>query len=113
MFASHHQLGSLVAILDSNGQQALGYTRDILDQRGIRQRWEAFGWQVTEVDGHDLAALRAAADGVSDGTPPRLVLARTVFGKGVPFMERQIKWHYSPMSDAEYARAVAAVEAES
>jgi transketolase len=113
MFASHHQLGALVAILDFNGQQALGYTRDILDPSTIRQRWEAFGWQVIEVDGHDVSAIGAAAEGASDRARPRLVLAHTVFGKGVPFMERQIKWHYWPMSDDEYVRAVAAVKAES
>jgi len=111
MFAAHHKLASLVAIIDLNGQQALGYTDDVLSLSPMADRWRAFGWDVHEVDGHDadgLAATIARLDTVSG--PPHVLVARTVFGKGVSYMERQIKWHYSPMSDDEYRRALAEIE---
>jgi transketolase len=104
MFAAHHRLANLVAIVDENGQQALGHTRDVLDLSPLEQRWAAFGWDVAVVDGHDHAAL-AHALGTVRGAP-RVVIARTTFGEGVSYMEGQIKWHYWPMSDEEYASAV-------
>jgi transketolase len=103
MFASHHGLTNLVAIVDLNGQQALGHTADVLDLRPLRNRWAAFGWDVSEVDGHDTAGLSTALNTQAEsGGSPRVVIARTVFGKGVSFMEGQVRWHYLPMTDAEY-----------
>jgi transketolase len=108
MFAAHHGLDNLVAIVDENGQQALGHTRDVLDLSPLSERWRAFGWDVVEVDGHDHDALRAALEPAGDA--PRALIAHTTFGKGVSYMENEIKWHYWPMSDAEYARAVTELE---
>ena len=107
MFAAHHRLANLVAIVDLNGQQALGYTKDVLALTPMQDRWRAFGWDVHVVDGHDVACMAGTIDALdtNDG-PPHVLIARTVFGHGVSFMESQIKWHYLPMSDAEYARAV-------
>jgi transketolase len=111
MFAAHHRLSNLVAILDLNGQQALGYTEEVLSLSPISERWRAFGWEAHEVDGHDVSALiRTMADFGQEGDRPRVIVARTVFAKGVSFMERQIKWHYWPMSDEEYRRAMEEVE---
>src|SRR4029077_12629110 len=62
MFAAHHRLGNLVVIVDVNGQQALGYTHEVLDLSPLEQRWEAFGWDVHSVDGHDCAAMRRTID---------------------------------------------------
>jgi transketolase len=107
MFAAHHRLANLVALVDLNGQQALGYTSDVLDLTPLADRWRAFGWNVHEVDGHDadgLAATIQQLDTVSG--PPHVLLCRTTFGKGVSYMERQIKWHYWPMSDDEYLQAL-------
>jgi transketolase len=111
MFAAHHRLANLVAVVDLNGQQALGYTEDVLSLSPLAQRWRAFGWDVHEVDGHDPSRLEAtvAALDVKSG-PPHVLVARTTFGKGVSFMERQIKWHYWPMSDAEYLQALSEIE---
>ncbi|MGH9372167.1 MAG: transketolase [Vicinamibacterales bacterium] len=111
MFAAHHRLANLVALVDLNGQQALGYTRDVLDLSPMAARWRAFGWDVHDVDGHDAGALADALqrlDTVSG--PPHVLLCRTTFGKGVSFMERQIKWHYWPMSDDEYRQALSELE---
>jgi transketolase len=125
MFAAHHRLWNLTCIMDRNGQQALGKTSEVLDLSNMRERWEAFGWRVSDVDGHSIPALQAA---LSTGSPrggnrPHLVLARTVFGKGVSFMEQgiplsqrelpvtSINWHYMPVSDAEYDIAMREIEA--
>jgi transketolase len=106
MFAAHRELSNLVAIVDVNGQQALGYTRQVLGLEPLGRRWRAFGWQVHEVDGHDVAALTRTAAGLGTNFgPPHVLLARTTFGKGVSFMEGQIRWHYLPMSDADFERA--------
>jgi transketolase len=113
MFAAHHRLANLVAIVDWNGQQALGYTEEVLSLRGLPDRFRSFGWDVHEVDGHDTAALSRVAGGLSMDGPPHVLIARTVFGKGVSFMERKIHWHYWPMSDDEYVRALAEVSAGS
>jgi len=109
-FAAHHRLAGLVGIVDLNGQQALGFTQDVLDMSNMEQRWQAFGWQTHTVDGHDpeqlelvLRTVRSAENG------PNIVIARTTAGKGVSFMERQIKWHYLPMSEEEYRRALSEV----
>jgi transketolase len=111
MFAAHHQLSNLVAVLDLNGQQALGYTDDVLSLSPMADRWRAFGWHVLEVDGHDRAALADAFHGVNDRSgPPHVLIAHTVFGHGVSFMENQIKWHYFPMSDDEFRQALAEIE---
>jgi transketolase len=107
MFAAHHRLANLIAIVDLNGQQALGYTKDVLDLSPMAPRWDAFGWDVHVVDGHDehlLGAVMSALDTVSGR--PHVLMARTVFGRGVSFMEGQIPWHYLPMSDEQYHQAL-------
>jgi transketolase len=107
MFAAHQELSNLVVVIDMNGQQALGYTRHVLDLEPMDRRWDAFGWDARVVDGHDVAALLQAFDDLDPVTgPPHVLVARTTFGRGVSFMENQIRWHYFPMSDQEYARAV-------
>jgi transketolase len=113
MFAAHHQLANLTAILDLNGQQAFGYTRDVLNIPNMAERWRVFGWDVIEVDGHNSAALTKALqrEDTAKGAP-RMVLAHTTFGKGVSYMQNQIKWHYFPMSEAEYQQAMREQENE-
>jgi transketolase len=121
MFAAHHGLSNLTVIADINGQQAYGLTRDVCEPGKIAQRWEAFGWEAREVNGHSVEALAAALNEPGAG-PPRVLLAKTVFGKGVWFMEQgipltqqhlgvqAINWHYLPMSDAEYEIAISGLE---
>lgn len=107
MFAAHHRLGNVIALVDVNGQQALGYTRDVLDLAPLSGRWEAFGWDVHEVDGHDVDALIATMESLrDDDSKPHVLLAKTVFGSGVSYMESVIAWHYLPMSDEQYAMAM-------
>jgi transketolase len=112
MFAAHHGLANLVAMVDLNGQQALGYTDEVLSLSPLAPRWESFGWDVHEVDGHDVEELATVIGRLDTVTGrPHVLIAHTVFGKGVSYMERQIKWHYNPMSDDEYRQAVAEIDA--
>ena len=111
MFAAHHQLSNLIVIIDLNGQQALGYTQDICDLSPIEKKWEDFGWDTQLVDGHDpqkIAETIRALD-TSSG-PPHVLVADTTFGKGVSFMESQIKWHYWPMADDEFEQALTDIQ---
>jgi transketolase len=112
MFAAHQRLGRLLAIVDLNGQQAFGYTREVLDLDPVAERWRAFGWSVDEIDGHDLEQLSysLSREGESIGAP-RIVIANTTFGKGVSYMESQIEWHYLVMSDEQYATALYELDA--
>jgi transketolase len=109
MFAAHHHLGNLTAVIDLNGQQALGYTRDVCQISNMVERWRAFGWDADQVDGHDVEALTAQMT-QPIGRRPRMLVARTTFGRGVSFMQNKIAWHYLPMTDADYQTAVAEVQ---
>jgi transketolase len=106
MFAAHHHLANLIAIVDVNGQQALGYTRDVMDLSPLSERWRAFGWDAQDVDGHDVAGMAALISSLDTQVGrPHVLLAHTTFGKGVSFMENQIKWHYLPLSDEQFQLA--------
>jgi transketolase len=105
MFAAHHRLDGLTVIVDLNGQQALAPTRDVLDLSPLAARWAAFGWDAVEIDGHDEAAIAGAIAAPRREGRPRAVIARTVSGKGVSFMEGQVAWHYLPMTAAQFAQA--------
>ena len=110
MFAAHHGLDNLTAILDLNGQQALGYTEQVMDLAPMDQRWVSFGWDVDEVDGHDVPAIvKTVESGEAERSRPHLVIANTVFGCGVSFMQNKLEWHYLPMSDQQYEQALAEV----
>ena len=107
MFAAHQRLTNLFVIVDLNGQQALGYTRDVMDLAPMGDRWRAFGWDVHDVDGHDPAAFSATMEGLDHALGrPHVLIAHSVFGRGVSFMEGRIEWHYLPMSDTEYRLAM-------
>lgn len=107
MFAAHHRLSNLVLVIDDNHQQALGPTANVLDLSPIHRRFEAFGCDAQSVDGHDSALLRDALMAATDR--PRVVVAQTVFGRGVSFMERRVEWHYKPMSAAQCEQALAEI----
>jgi transketolase len=112
MFAAHQGLANLVVILDLNGQQAMGYTRDVLDLDAPEQRWRSFGWDVRELDGHDTSAMQATIRDLNVATgPPHIVIAHTTFGKGVSFMQNVIDWHYLPMTDEQYDQALSELQA--
>lgn len=109
MFAAQHALDNLTLLIDLNGQQALGYTPDVIDLGAVEEKLEGFGWSARVAAGHDHQELAAALE--PDGEPrPQAVIARTTFGYGVSFMESQIKWHYLPLDDETYAQALAELD---
>jgi transketolase len=111
MFAAHHRLSNLITIVDLNGQQALGYTKEVMDLSPMAGRWRAFGWDVHKVDGHNVLEISETIAGLNTTSGrPNVLLAQTVAGKGVSFMEGQVKWHYWPMSEEEYQQALADIE---
>jgi transketolase len=113
MFAAHHRLGRLIVILDLNGQQGLGYTRDVLNLEPVGGLWNQLGWKVDEVDGHDLGQLNDCLANQGDvDAPPHLVVAKTIFGRGVSYMASRIEWHYLPLSDEDFARAMEELDPE-
>jgi len=111
MLAGHHRLQALRVVLDWNGLQALGQTRQVIDLDRPAALWESVGWDSREVDGHDIEAVHAAVTTV--GAPrPRVVIARTVLGKGVSFMENQLDWHYRNLTPELAERALAELAAQ-
>jgi transketolase len=105
MFAAHHRLANLAVVVDLNHSQALGPTQGILDLEPLGEKWRAFGWEVREVDGHNIDTLVGAFEGFPSDRP-RVVLARTTLGKGVSFMEDRFEWHYRNLDAALYATAI-------
>jgi transketolase len=111
MAAAHYQLDNLTAILDHNTLQITGRTREVCSNEPVDEKFAAFGWNVRTIDGHDLAAITAAlTDPPADGKPT-CVIANTVKGRGVSFMEHTVKWHHGVPSAAELAQALAELDA--
>jgi transketolase len=106
MFSGHHRLSNLVAIVEKNGMQALGPTKDVIDQGRLKEQWGSFGWEVLEVDGHNETQLQTSLELPDGHDRPRLVLANTVPGKGVSFIENRLEWHYLPLSDFQASQAL-------
>ncbi len=114
MFAAARKVDNIVVIVDMNGQQIDGTCADILGMgcpQGLRAKWEAFGWRVLEMDGHDIpeviATLTAARDNECGHGVPVIILAHTVMGKGVDFMENTNEFHGRPTNPEETERALA------
>lgn len=111
MAAAHYRLDNLVAILDHNTLQITGPTRDVMSNEPLDEKWRAFGWEVRVVNGHDYAQLTTALTAPPPAGKPLFVIANTVKGRGVSFMENVGKWHHGVPSDAELAQAIAELEA--
>jgi transketolase len=108
MFAAQHKLANLTMIVDDNGMQAMGPTRDILDLQPLENRFKAFGWDAQTLDGHDPVALEKAFR--QDFEKPRAIIAKTIAGKGVSFMEGKLEWHYFPLTPEQARQALSELE---
>jgi len=110
--AAHYKLDNLVAILDKNELQITGPTASVCNTDPVDQKFEAFGWAVHHVDGHDFAALTDVFSKIpfTEGKPS-LVIAHTTKGKGVSFMENNIKWHHGVPNPEQYEQALAELDA--
>jgi transketolase len=111
MFAAHHRLDRLVAIVDYNKIQSLGRVEEVLELEPFAAKWQSFGWGVTEVDGHDISQLRETLRQMPlQHRRPSCVIAHTIKGRGVSFMEDKLLWHYRSPDDDEFERAVRELE---
>lgn len=105
--ASHYKLDNLCAIIDHNKLQITGKTKDVCDTDPIDQKFESFGWSVRHVNGHDHAQLKAVLSSIPfEENKPSMIIAHTTKGKGISYMEDQIKWHHGVPSEQEYAAAL-------
>jgi len=105
LFAGRYGLDNLTAVVDFNNLQGYGRPTEICAFEPVAAKWKAFGWSAVEVDGHDMGALSAALQKPTGGRP-RAVIARTVKGKGVSFMEDRLEWHYYIVTDEHRRRAL-------
>lgn len=110
LFAAHHRLSSVCAIIDYNKLQALASIEDTIGLEPFADKWRAFGWAVVELDGHDHVALKAAFAQAATTDRPTCVIAHTVKGQGVSFMENQVLWHYRAPAGEELAAALAELD---
>jgi transketolase len=112
-FAQHFRLSNLVAIVDYNKIQSFGSVAEVSDLHPLAEKFRAFNWGVHELDGHDHGALKAALSGPSPVPDrPTVIVAHTIKGKGVSFMEGQLVWHYKNPDAAQLETALAELEAD-
>lgn len=113
-FAVAHKLDNLVIFVDKNGLQGYGNTADVLGDTASGRVWEAIGFEVVEVDGHNISAMVSAKESLisKKNGKPKLIIAKTIKGKGVPYMESRLEWHYLPMSEAQYNEAVSQIRSD-
>lgn len=111
MFASKYRLGQLIGVVDRNYIQIDGNTEDVMPLDDLRGKWESFGWHVQEVDGHDVDALsRAFSTAKAVVNKPSVILAQTIPGKGVRFMEYDYRWHGKPPTQEQAAEALEEID---
>lgn len=109
MFASHHRLSNLIVIVDENSFQAMGKTENILSLGSTSRKFESFGFEVNEINGHDESEIENTISRIiEENNPlPKVIIAKTVKGKGVNFMEGDNRWHYTRLNDKTYKDALA------
>jgi transketolase len=112
MFASHHELNNLCGIIDRNGLITHGSTEEINKLEPFAEKWKAFGWEVYEINGHDFKELKIALKLATNKVKkkPSMIIAETVKGKGVSFMENQAKWHHGGIDQVKLKTAITELE---
>ena len=110
MTASKYKLNNVIAFLDNNGLQIDGNIMDVKGLNHIKEKFEAFGWYVQEIDGHDFKQILEAIDNTNSSNLPNMIIAKTIKGKGVSFMENNAGWHGKAPNDEEYAIAMEDLE---
>lgn len=112
MAGSHYKLDNLIGIVDRNRLQISGCTEDVMGMDPLDRKWEAFGWRVEQIDGHDYSALlRTLGSAPEEPGKPTLLIANTIKGKGVSFAENKPEWHHHVPKDEELKQAIAELEA--
>lgn len=113
IYAAHHKVDNLISTIDYNGQQIDGSLEDVMSMGNLRAKWEAFGWTVLEMDGHNIDAIKATmteAKGLTGNGKPIMIIMKTSMGKGVDFMEGTHKWHGVAPNDEQLADALSQLE---
>lgn len=111
MSSAHYHLDNVTLFVDHNGLQIDGTNAEVMNVESIGDKFKAFGWHVIEIDGHDFAQIRAAIDLAKNLTcKPTAIVAKTIKGKGVPFMENQVSWHGSAPNQQQKEEAIAALK---
>ena len=110
MSASQFGLDNIVAVVDNNGFQSDGSTEDIITSTTLAEKWRGFGWFVREVDGHDVRTLLEALMSERTDGVPMCIVAKTVKGKGIDFMENNNEWHHNRLTQASYEKAIESLE---
>ena len=114
LFASHHRLDNLVAIVDYNKIQSFGTVKEVLDLEPLAEKWRAFKWSAREIDGHNCNQIEEALTGVPfEQGKPSVIIAHTIKGKGVSFMENKLEWHYKAPNLEELKQAIKELGARS
>jgi transketolase len=104
LVAGHHNLNNLTVIIDRNRIQSLGFTEEIIKLDPIAPKWKAFGWEAVEIDGHDIGDLIEIFQ--VNYEKPLCIIANTLKGKGVSFMENTLEWHYQSPSPEQLEEAI-------
>jgi transketolase len=114
LFAAHHQLQNFMVLVDENGFQAMGGTNEVLDLGSIQSKFESFGFEAMTIDGHDENAISNAINQLqkSLSKAPKAIIAKTVKGKGVSFMENDNIWHYTRLNPETHAKAIAELQGD-
>lgn len=111
LFASHHKLDNLTVIIDYNKWQAFGRTNEVLNLEPLSAKWQAFGWSVKTIDGHNFSEIEQALSTLPfEKTKPSVVIANTVKGKGVSFLEDKLESHYVHLTKEDYEKSLKELE---
>ena len=110
IYCSSCGLDNLVGIIDNNGLQQTGTNKEILDTSDLGEKWSSFGWNVLEIDGHSISEIDDAFSKKIDNKKPKLILAKTLKGKGVSFFENDNKWHHSILTNSLYEEAISEID---
>jgi transketolase len=103
LFAGHHNLKNLFVVIDDNGLQAFGKTREVVNIEPLEEKWRSFNFDVLTVDGHDFDSIDNAFKKLSASKKPKCIIAKT--NAGISFMKDEVEWHYLPMDDEHYKKA--------
>lgn len=110
LFAPHHLLNNLTLIVDYNKIQSFGNTNEVLNLISLHEKFDAFNWNVVEIDGHNHAEIKAAFDKSFNNERPKVIIAHTIKGKGVDFMEDKLAWHYKSPNEEQLNNAIAQLQ---
>jgi transketolase len=112
LFAAHHELNNLILLVDFNKIQSFGFVESVMKLEPLAAKFESFNWRVKEINGHDHQAIIAACGAERDANRPTVVIAHTIKGKGVDFMEQQLAWHYKSPDENQLREAINQIDSE-